>query len=117
MYNSKRDFFISVFQVQYSFEVEYHEKLKDLTMSTKNELSRVTIDMPKAMHKRLKTQAALQGKSMRKIILDLLELTEACRASSHIPNKGTRKAIKDAEKKSNLVEVKDMQELFKKLGI
>ena len=54
---------------------------------------------------------------MRKIILDLLELTEDCRASNHIPNKGTRKAIKDAEKKSNLIEVKDMRELFKKLGI
>ena len=86
-------------------------------MRTKSESSRVTIDMPKTMHKRLKTHAALLGKSMRDVILDALELTEACRVSSHIPNKTTRKAIKDAQQGRGLVEVKDMHELFKKLGL
>lgn len=86
-------------------------------MSTKNELSRVTIDMPKAMHKRLKTHAALQGKSMRELILDALELTDACRLSDHVPNKTTLKAIKDIEKGRNLVEVKNVKEFLKKLGV
>lgn len=91
--------------------------IKRMIMSTKNELSRVTVDMPKAMHKRLKTRAALQGRSMREIILDAIESTEACSLSSHIPNKITRKAIKDAQEGRDLVEVKNIKELFKKLGI
>ena len=86
-------------------------------MNTKNELMRVTIDMPKAMHKRLKTCAALQGKSMREIILHALELTDVCRLSSHVPNKNTRKAIKEVEDKKDLTEVKNVKELFKKLGL
>jgi len=86
-------------------------------MNTKNESSRVTIDMSKAMHRRLKTHAALLGKSMREVILDALESTEACRLSSHIPNKTTRKAIQDIEKGHDLVEVKNVKELLKKLGM
>lgn len=86
-------------------------------MSTKNELSRVTIDMPKAMHRRLKTHAALLGKSMREIIIDAIESIEVCRLSDHIPNKTTRRAIKDVEAGRNLVEVKDVKELLKKLGM
>jgi len=86
-------------------------------MNTKNELSRVTIDMPKAMHRRLKTHAALLGKSMKDVILDALEATDACRLSDHIPNKITRKAIKDVEAGRNLVEVKNVKELLRKIGI
>ena len=81
-------------------------------MSTRNELSRVTIDIPKIMHKKLKTHAALHGKSMRKIILDALESTESCRLSDHVPNKITRKAIKEALEGRGLVEVKDVKKLF-----
>jgi hypothetical protein len=93
------------------------KKPKVAVMGAKSELSRVTIDMPKALHKKLKTCAALQGKSMRGIILDALELTEACRLSDHIPNKTTRKAIKDAQKETNLTRAKDIKDLIKKLGI
>ncbi|HBR70201.1 TPA: hypothetical protein DIC20_05110 [Candidatus Dependentiae bacterium] len=88
-----------------------------MAVSTKGELARVTIDMPKTIHKRLKMQAALQGKSMREIILNALELTDACRLNAHIPNKITQKAIKDIKDQENLVEVKNVKELLKKLGI
>lgn len=35
----------------------------------------------------------------------------------HLPNKETRKAIADIEKDKNLIEAKDLDDLFKKLGI
>lgn len=43
--------------------------------------------------------------------------TDACRLSAHIPNKTTRKAIQDIEKGHDLVEVKNVKELLKKLGM
>jgi hypothetical protein len=86
-------------------------------MRSKAEISRITLDVPKALHKKLKTQAALQGKSMRGIILDALKLTEACRLSDHVPNKITRKAIKDAQNERNLTRAKNIQDLVKKLDI
>lgn len=42
-------------------------------MSTKSELSRITIDIPKEDHKRLKALAALEGKSMRELIIESIE--------------------------------------------
>ena len=34
----------------------------------------------------------------------------------HIPNKRTKKAIKDAQDKKNLIECQDINDLIKKLG-
>jgi ribosomal 50S subunit-associated protein YjgA (DUF615 family) len=39
----------------------------------KKELSRITIDMPIADHKRLKAVAAILGKSMRDIVMDAIK--------------------------------------------
>lgn len=64
-------------------------------MSAKKELSRITIDIPVADHKRLKAVAAILGKSMRDIVMD---------AIAEYLNK-------------ELVGAKDTQDLFKKLGI
>lgn len=93
-------------------------------MSTKNnDLSRITIDMPKMDHKRLKALAAYTGKSMREMVLEFIEhgiseYQEQIECShSHVPNESTIKAIKDAEKEENLVRAKDAKDLFKKLGI
>jgi hypothetical protein len=51
---------------------------KDKTMSDKNDLSRITIDLPADLQKKLKTLAALQQKSMRTIVIESIEkeLTE-----------------------------------------
>lgn len=87
-------------------------------MSTKDESSRIiTIDMPKAMHTRLKAHADALGKSMQEVILDAIEATETCRSCAHVPNKKTREAIRAAEKGRGLVEVKNIEDLLKKLGI
>ncbi len=43
-------------------------------MSHKNDiLSRITIDLPQEEHKRLKALAALQGKSLKEVILESIE--------------------------------------------
>jgi len=83
-------------------------------MSTKNELSRITIDIPKMDHKKLKAIAALTGKSMREIVIKSIE--EHLKAAK-ILNKETRKAIEDIEKGKGLTKTAGASDLFKKLGI
>ena len=82
-------------------------------MSTKNDFARLTIDIPKEEHRKLKAQAALLGKSMREMILESLEIAQECFASSHVPNEETRKAIEDSE----LIETGSFDDLLKKLDI
>ncbi len=83
-------------------------------MISKNSTSRITIDLPSVDHKKLKALAAMMGKSMREVILESInELL----CESHDPNETTIRAIKNVEKRKNLVKVKDLQELCKKLDI
>jgi len=83
-------------------------------MSAKNNLSRMTIDIPKEDHKRLKALAAVLGKSMRKIIIEWIQENLY---SSNTPNAKTLKAIKQVEQGENLIEGDNMEDLFKKMGI
>lgn len=83
-------------------------------MKIKNELSRITVDIPKIDHKKLKAMAALMSKSMRELVVASIE--EYLSSAKH-PNKKTLKAIEDAEKGKGLRESKDAKDLFKKLGI
>ena len=76
-------------------------------------LSRLTIDIPKKTHKRLKAVAALQGKSMREYVSDLI----AQSVDEKIPNEKTLEAIAAVEEEKDLVEVESTQELFDKLDI
>ncbi len=80
----------------------------------KKELSRITIDMPIADHKRLKAVAAILGKSMRDVVIDSIKehLHQV-----KIPNKKTLKAIANIETGKDLVKAKNAKDLFKKLGI
>lgn len=82
-------------------------------MSIKAEQSRITIDIPKESHKRLKAIAAILGKSMREVVIESIE-KNLC---SRIPNKKTLKVIRDVEKKKGLIKTKDMEDLFTKLDI
>lgn len=83
-------------------------------MAAKNHLSRMTIDIPEEDHKRLKALAAVLGKSMREIVMDWIH---EHLYSSNTPNAKTLEAIKQIENGENLVECKDVNDLFKKLGI
>ncbi len=83
-------------------------------MSIKKELSRITIDIPKEDHKKLKALAAILGKSIREIVIDSLEQHLY---NSKTPNKKTLKVIADAHAGKGLTTAKDVEDLFKKLGI
>jgi ribosomal 50S subunit-associated protein YjgA (DUF615 family) len=77
-------------------------------------MSRITIDIPTIDHKKLKALAALQGRSMREIVIESIE--------EHLSNvkglnKETLKALANIEKGRDLIEAKDAEDLFRKLGI
>lgn len=42
-------------------------------MKPKKSLSRITIDIPEADHKKFKSIAATQGKSMREIVIEAIQ--------------------------------------------
>ena len=88
-------------------------------MSTKNDnLSRITIDLPVESHKRLKVLSSILGRSMRDIVVESInERLEMECSYSHIPNDETIKAIEETRKGKNLVNCKDINDLFEKLGI
>jgi len=78
------------------------------------DISRITIDLPAASHKRLKALAAVLGKSMREIVIESIE---EHLADFSMPNKKTLAVIKDIEEGKNLVRADGLEDLFKKLGI
>jgi hypothetical protein len=82
----------------------------------KNDVSRIIVELPKEQHRKLKSRAALLGKSMREIILESLEATDVCLHSDHYPNKETQKSLKNSEEGKNLTEI-SLSELSKKLGL
>lgn len=89
----------------------------------KNELSRITIDIPASTHRKLKALAAHKRVSMRKIIEELIDLRlmtqpeiEEC-PYSHAPNERLLKTIKDANSGKGVKKYKDIEDLFKKLDI
>ena len=77
------------------------------------EQSRLTIDIPKKTHTRLKAIAALQGKSMREYVSDLIKQA----VYNKTPNQETLEAIADVEEEKDLIEAKDVIDLFDKLDI
>lgn len=90
-------------------------------MNTKrDEISRITIDLPIANHKRLKAIAAILGKSMKDVVIDSIEEhlhKIKIPGNGKNPNKKTLRAIANIEEGKDLVEAKDAEDLFKKLGI
>lgn len=85
-------------------------------MNIKNneDVSRMTIDIPKNDHKKLKTLSVILGKSMREIVIESIE---GYLKNAKVPNKKTLKAIKDADNRKNFIEAESAEDLFKKLGI
>ena len=83
-------------------------------MSTKENLSRMTLDIPEEDHKRLKALAAILGKSMREIVSHWIH---EHLYSANLPNRKTLQAIENVEKGKGLIEAKDADDLFRKLGI
>lgn len=89
----------------------------------KNELSRITIDIPTTLHKKFKALAAHEGKTMREMVVEYIngQLSnnhniQECQLD-HTPNAKTKKAIENVKKGKNLVHAKDAKDLLKKLGL
>jgi predicted DNA-binding protein len=74
----------------------------------------MTIDIPAEDHKRLKALAAVLGKSMRELVADWIH---GNLYSENTPNTETLNVMKDIENGENLIESKDFEDLFRKLGI
>ncbi len=83
-------------------------------MSMRENLFRMTIDIPVEDHKRLKALAAIIGTSMRDLVAEWIH---GNLYSKNSPNAATLKAIDNIEKGKGLVKAKDADDLFKKLGI
>lgn len=83
-------------------------------MSTRNTMSRMTIDIPAEDHRRLKALAAVLDKSMRELVADWIH---GNLYADNTPNAKTLKAIESFEKGKGIVQAKDAKDLFKKLDI
>lgn len=78
-----------------------------------NSTSRITIDIPRENHRKLKAIAALYGKSMKEIVVELIE---NCLIEK-IPNAETIKALKNAQEGKNLVKDESFEDFFKRFGV
>jgi len=74
--------------------------------------SRLTIDLPKAEHKRLKMAASMMGTTMKDLVI--MSVTEFMQRK---PNKLTIKAMKQSEAGKNLKKFDSLDDLFEDLGI
>ena len=83
-------------------------------MNGKNGMSRITLDIPKESHKRIKALSAVIGKSMREIIVDAVNDSFK---RTKIPNIKTLEAMKNVENRKGLKSYDSVEDLFKKLGI
>lgn len=74
--------------------------------------SRLTIDLPKSEHKRLKMAASMMGTTMKDLVI--MSVTEFMQRK---PNKVTIKAMKQSEAGKNLKKFDSLDDLFEDLGI
>ncbi len=79
-------------------------------MSTKT--ARLTIDLPKTEHRRLKMAASMMGTSIKGLVL--MSVDEFMHRK---PNKVTVKAIRQSDAGKNLKKFDSLDDLFEDLGI
>lgn len=75
-------------------------------------VSRLTVDLPSSVHKKWKAIASLMDLSMKDLVL--MSVEEFLQKK---PNKVTEKALKQSMSGKNLKEFKNIDELFKDLGV
>ncbi len=83
-------------------------------MTRKSNLFRMTVDISAEDHKHLKALAANLGKNMDEILSDWIH--EKLNVVKE-PNATTLNSIKRIENGKDLVEAKNAQDMFRKLGI
>ncbi|HSX04504.1 MAG TPA: hypothetical protein VLG76_07225 [Rhabdochlamydiaceae bacterium] len=75
-------------------------------------VSRLTVDLPSPIHKKWKALASLMDLSMKDLVL--MSVEEFLQKK---PNKVTEKALKQSMSGKNLKKFKNLDELFKDLGV
>jgi hypothetical protein len=87
-------------------------------MDNRKNLSRLTSDIPKQYHIKIKSIALLTGKTIREVLIEAIDaLDMECMTSDHIPNKETQKVLEEIAKGKNLVRGKEAEKNTKKLGL
>jgi len=74
--------------------------------------ARLTIDLPKTEHRRLKMAASMMGTTMKELVIMSVE-----EFMQRKPNKVTVRAIKQSEAGKNLKKFDSLDDLFEDLGI
>lgn len=94
-------------------------------MSTRNEIARVTVDLPVEARKKLKSMAASHGKTIRELIVEsvIQRLASLCDdevacpyPNCGIPNEETIKALEEIES-GKALKAENLEDLFTKIGI
>lgn len=87
-------------------------------MNNRKDLSRLTSDIPKEYHLKIKSIALLTGKTIREVLIDAIDAMDVkCITSDHVPNKETRKVLEEIKKGKNLIRGKEADKITKKLGL
>lgn len=76
------------------------------------EKTRLSIDIPKIEHKRLKALAALRGTSVKEIVLNCIHET-----LYKDPNELTKKVLKETREGKNLNYYDSVDDMIEKLGL
>lgn len=79
-----------------------------------SDTTRLTFDVPKLEHKRLKALAALKGVSLKQLILSCLHETLLSDVSI---NEETVRSLRETDEGKNLTEYRDVNDMLNKLEI
>ncbi len=73
-------------------------------MNNRKNRSRLTADLPKEYHLKIKSIALLTGKTIREVLMDAIDAIDVeCITSTHLPNKETRKVLDEIKEGKNIV--------------
>ncbi len=87
-------------------------------MNNRKDLSRLTSDIPKQYHLKIKSIALLTGKTIREVLMDAIDSIDIeCITSTHLPNKETRKVLDEIKEEKNILRGKDADKISKKFGL
>lgn len=87
-------------------------------MDNRKELARLTSDIPKQYHVKMKSIALLTGKTIREVLMEAIDAIDIeCITSDHAPNKETQKVLEEIKKGKSLIKGKEADKITKKLGL
>lgn len=89
----------------------------------KNDITRMTVELPTDLHRKAKSLAALHGKSIRELIISGLDRqleemgqSECPYKNCGIPNAETRKVLDEVMRGECLIKCNSLDEFFKKVN-